>query len=67
MFIGYTIIRGIIQVENTEAKNIEVVKNCSLWNWLILLEMIPMSLISQKETYGYEIITELNNNGRKIM
>lgn len=30
------------------------------------LEMILMSLISQKETYGYEIITELNKNGGKI-
>lgn len=30
------------------------------------LEMILLSLIAQKETYGYEIITELNSNGDEI-
>lgn len=31
------------------------------------LEMILLCLIARKETYGYEIITELNNNGAAIL
>lgn len=31
------------------------------------LEMILLCLISKKETYGYEIITELNNNGAAVL
>jgi PadR family transcriptional regulator PadR len=31
------------------------------------LEMILLCLIAKKETYGYEIITELNNNGADIL
>ena len=30
-------------------------------------EMILMCLIAKKETYGYEIITELNNNGAAVL
>ena len=31
------------------------------------LEMILLCLIAKKETYGYEIITELNNNGAAVL
>lgn len=31
------------------------------------LEMILLCLISKKETYGYEIIMELNNNGAAVL
>lgn len=31
------------------------------------LEMILLCLIAKKETYGYEIITELNDNGAAIL
>lgn len=31
------------------------------------LEMILLCLIARKETYGYEIITELNNNGAAVL
>lgn len=31
------------------------------------LEMILMCLIAKKETYGYEIITELNNSGAAVL
>ena len=31
------------------------------------LEMILLCLISRKETYGYEIITELNNSGAAVL
>ncbi len=31
------------------------------------LEMILLCLIAKKETYGYEIITELNNKGAAIL
>lgn len=31
------------------------------------LEMILLCLIAKKETYGYEIITELNNNGAEVL
>lgn len=31
------------------------------------LEMILLCLIARKETYGYEIITELNNNGAEVL
>ena len=31
------------------------------------LEMILLCLIGRKETYGYEIITELNNNGAAVL
>ena len=31
------------------------------------LEMILMCLIAKKETYGYEIITELNNGGAAVL
>lgn len=31
------------------------------------LEMIPLRLIAKKETYGYEIITELNDNGSAVL
>lgn len=31
------------------------------------LEMILMCLIAKKETYGYEIITELNNGGADVL
>lgn len=31
------------------------------------LEMILLCLIAKKETYGYEIITELNNNGASVL
>ncbi|MDO4650041.1 MAG: PadR family transcriptional regulator [Eubacteriales bacterium] len=31
------------------------------------LEMILLCLIAKKETYGYEIITELNDNGAAVL
>ncbi len=31
------------------------------------LEMILLCLIAKKETYGYEIITELNKNGAAVL
>ena len=31
------------------------------------LEMILLCLIAKKETYGYEIITELNDNGAVVL
>lgn len=31
------------------------------------LEMILLCLIAKKETYGYEIIAELNNNGASVL
>lgn len=31
------------------------------------LEMILLCLIAKRETYGYEIITELNNNGASVL
>ncbi|HIZ56574.1 MAG TPA: PadR family transcriptional regulator [Firmicutes bacterium] len=31
------------------------------------LEMILLCLIAKKETYGYEIITELNNSGAAVL
>ena len=31
------------------------------------LEMTLLCLIAKKETYGYEIITELNNNGAAVL
>ncbi len=31
------------------------------------LEMILLCLIAMKETYGYEIITDLNNNGAAVL
>ena len=31
------------------------------------LEMILLCLLGRKETYGYEIITELNNNGAAVL
>lgn len=31
------------------------------------LEMILLCLIARKETYGYEIITNLNNSGAKVL
>lgn len=31
------------------------------------LEMILLCLIAKKETYGYEIITELNNHGAAVL
>lgn len=31
------------------------------------LEMILLCLIAKKETYGYEIITELNNKGAAVL
>ena len=31
------------------------------------LEMILLCLIAKKETYGYEIITELNENGAAVL
>ena len=31
------------------------------------LEMILLCLIEKKETYGYEIITELNNHGAAVL
>ena len=31
------------------------------------LEMILLCLIAKKETYGYEIITELNQHGAKVL
>lgn len=31
------------------------------------LEMILLSLIAQKETYGYELLTQLNDSGAKVL
>ena len=31
------------------------------------LEMILLCLIAQKETYGYEILTQLNDSGAKVL
>ena len=31
------------------------------------LEMVLLCLIAKKETYGYEIITELNDNGANVL
>lgn len=31
------------------------------------LEMILLCLIAKRETYGYEIILELNNNGASVL
>ena len=31
------------------------------------LEMVLLCLVAQKETYGYEIITNLNNNGAAVL
>ena len=31
------------------------------------LEMILLCLIAKKETYGYEIITELNHSGAAVL
>lgn len=44
----------------TESKYIQQFKKGSL-------EMILLCLIAHKETYGYEIITELNNTGAAVL
>lgn len=45
---------------NVDSKYIQQFKKGSL-------EMILLCLIEEKETYGYEIITELNNRGGTIL
>lgn len=45
---------------NTDSRYVQQFKKGSL-------EMILLCLIAKKETYGYEIITELNNSGAGVL
>ena len=53
-------------IQNSEAREIKVENKFEQQFKKGSLEMVLLSLISEKETYGYEIITNLNEKGGRI-
>lgn len=53
-------------IQNSEAREIKVENKYEQQFKKGSLEMVLLSLISEKETYGYEIITNLNERGGRI-
>ena len=53
-------------IQNSEAREIKVENKYEQQFKKGSLEMILLTLISAKETYGYEIITNLNEKGGRI-